>query len=278
MLAIVSMEMNSFENSQDLSPASSKDKLCLSTQVAHDLKEYLSQFSNPSFGIRVLSKETGLNPKTIKRLMEAQNKATYQTLFLLYSEFYETKDLCELLDKAPMVVADKIKDFTPCESTCDEDKLDKLIDSMKKEPIMAELFVLAGTGPLLTSVVGFRYGQYGIQILEKLVQEELLIKVNNETYILSKKTPTLTGKALKFLGEYFTHRFSKAEESYTEGENTISFYAESLNEEGKKAWLSVDTESFYKKLEIANNKKYQGNIPMFTFTSTDTIKIGNQNV
>ncbi len=54
-------------------------------------------------------------------------------------------------------------------------------------------------------------------------------------------------------------------------QHTISFYAEGLTEEGKKAWLAVDTEAFYKKLNIANDPKFKGKIPVFTFTATDTI-------
>lgn len=142
---------------------------------------------------------------------------------------------------------------------------------LKREPLIAELYVLAGTGPLNKNAIAFRYGQYGIEILEKLIKENIIQEVEKEIYALTKCGPTLDGDCIKYLGEYFIRRFSKADNTQLHNENMLNFYAEGLNEAGKYAWLKVDTEAFYKKVEIANDTKFKGNIPMFTFTATDTI-------
>lgn len=246
----------------------------LEAQVALDLMSYLSKFSNQNFGIRVLSKETGLNEKTIKRLLKEKNKPTYQTLYLLYSEFLNEYEMEILLKRVPSIIAERINHYSPDKKEVKNSRLEELLDTLKKEPVLAELFVLAGMGPLLKSVIGFKYGQYGLKLLDKLCQMELILKVDSDTYVLSKTTPTLDGEAIKFLGEYFSHRFSKPENAHLEGENCLSFYAESLNEEGLQEWLAIDSQAFYKKLEIANNPKFKGNIPSFTYTCTDTIETG----
>ena len=243
--------------------------LSLEDQVALDLADYLERFPNKSFAVRVLAKESGLSEKTVKRLLKSENKPTYQTIFKLYSIFFDEPDYQALLEKCPVVVSDYIKDYSPVEAQSSTTLNHELLELLKKEPLFAELLVLAGTGPLHTSAIGYRYGQYGLEVLERLEKAEVLIKVSKESYTVSSKLPNFDGHALKFLGEYFVHRFSRPNDLMSE--NTISFYAEGLNEEGLKAWLSVDTQAFYKKIEIAKNSKYKGAMPVFTFTATDKI-------
>ncbi len=252
------------------SPKAAPVSLDLVDQVAFDLAEYLGRFPNKSFAVRVLAKECGLSEKTIKRLLKSENKPTYQTIFKLYSIFFEENEYEALLSKCPDVVREYIKDYTPIEATSSTEQNNQLLDLLRKEPLFAELMVLAGTGPLHVSAIGYRYGQYGLEVLERLEKAEVLIKVTKDTYSVSSKLPNFDGHALKFLGEYFVHRFSKPSELMSE--NTISFYAEGLSEEGLKEWLAVDTEAFYKKLEIAKKPQFKGSTPVFTFTATDTIQ------
>lgn len=240
-------------------------------QVALDLAEYLDNFPNKTFAIRILAKETGLNPKTIRRLLSCTNKPTHQTLYKLYSIFFEEDNYSKLLDLCPKSVRERMCDYNPCDHSQKEQDNRNFLDLLKKEPLMAELYVLAGTGPLNKNAIAFRYGQYGLEILERLIEADLLIELDKETYGLSKNGPTLEGSTLKFIGEYFVRRFSKADNSQLKNENILSFYAEGLNEDGKQAWLKIDTDAFYKKVDIAKDPKFRGSIPVFTFTATDTI-------
>ncbi len=243
----------------------------LAAQVALDLAEYLDNFPNKTFAIRILAKETGLNPKTIRRLLVRANKPTHQTLYKLYSIFFDEDNYSKLLEKCPKVIKERISEYNPCDHSEKENDNREFLNQLKREPLMAELYVLAGTGPLNKNAVAFRYGQYGIEVLEKLICADILVEIEKETYGPSKNSPTLDGHALKYLGEYFVRRFSKADNAQIQNENMVSFYAEGLNEEGKQAWLKVDTDAFYKKVKIAQDPKYRGSTPVFTFTATDTI-------
>ena len=256
----------------------SAKRLDLSSQVAIDIANYLDQFPNKSFALKFLSKEAGLNNKTLKRLLEKKNRPTYQTLFRLYSVIFCETDYSKLLCLCPKPVREMIEKFSPCEEITNAKESDDFLNLMKRDSLIAELYVLAGTGPLQKSVVGFRYGQYGLELLETLIKKNYLVKIDNDSYVISPSISNLDSEALKLLGEYFVARHLKDKNSQVKSENTISFYAESLNHQGKLAWLSLDTEYFYKKLEIANNPKFKGNIKMFTFTATDTISSENYNV
>ncbi|MCR9204351.1 MAG: hypothetical protein NXH75_07235, partial [Halobacteriovoraceae bacterium] len=210
-----------------------KGKVSLEDQVALDLANYLECFPNKTFAIRILAKESGLNQKTIRRLLARENRPTYQTLFKLYSIFLDVDNYSELMRICPPVVAKKIADYNPDDGTNQESKSLELLTFFKNEPLFAELFVLAGTGPLIRNAIAFRYGEYGLEVLDKLKEEGLIQEVEKDTYSLSRHTPPMDGECLKFLGEYFIHRFSKPGNAQIHNENTINFYAESLNEEGK---------------------------------------------
>lgn len=253
-----------------VSKSPEKDKFSdIREQVALDLAKYLEQYPNKNFAVRVLAKETGLNEKTIKRLINRENSPTYQTVFKLYSIFFDSENSDDVLEKCPAIIREYLKDFSPDLKIANHQREVQLLELLKKEPLYAEIFVLAGTAPLNVSAIGFRYGQYGVEILEKLEEENILIKTSKDTYTMSPKVPALDGETLKFLGEHFVHRFCRPRD--TMSEHSIVFYAEALNSDGQKAWLEVDTEAFKKKLKIANDPKFRGNIPVFTFTATDLI-------
>lgn len=244
----------------------------LEDQVALDLAEFLDRFPNKTFAIRILAKESGLNPKTIKRLLAKQNTPTYQTLYKLYSIFLEEDNYEALLEKCPKIISKRIKDYNPCDEGNDRsEESEELLSLLKKEPLLAELYVLAAATPLNKNAVAFRYGEYGLEVLHNLLVRNLIHEVEKDTFTISNSSPVLDGRCLKYLGEYFIRRFAKAENSQLQNNNMINFYAEGLNEAGKHAWLEVDTKAFYQKIEIAKDPKYQGNIPVFTFTATDTI-------
>ena len=101
------------QNFTDLNLDSQANFGSLVDQVAFDLASYLGQYPNKSFAIRILSKETGLNEKTLKRLLNRENKPTYQTLFKLYSIFLEEECFQKLLAKSPEVVRSYLAQYTP---------------------------------------------------------------------------------------------------------------------------------------------------------------------
>lgn len=264
--------MESTEVEQNLQ---NQNALCpLLAQVAKDLKTYLKAFPNEKFAIRIVSQETGLNQKTIKRLLQGENKPTHQTLLKLYSLFYQQDDYQKVFTLVPEVVRQRIADYTP-----DEDVLGKkqkegkssLLETLKSEPLAAEILILCGLMPLQKSTLCFRYGDYGLKVLHALVKEGFLVEQTKDHFVLSPLGPELDAECLKILGMHFTQRFAKPSQAKVLNQNILSFYAECLNEAGKEQWLKIDTEAFYKKVEIAKSQQYKGHLPVFTFTTTDTM-------
>lgn len=248
-------------------------KSCLDalSQVRLDLTDFIDRFSNKTFAVRKLAKESGLNQKTIRRLLAGENKPTYQTLYNLYRVFLDEEDCSELIKKCPKVIAEEIKNYNPQIKEKRKVKSPHFLELIKKEPVLIELIILAGSSSLHRNQVAYRYGEYGLELLAKLIEMKLLSEVEKDVYCATEEIPQFDGEILKFIGPYFIHRFLSCEDAQVKDHNTMHFYAQGLNEEGKKAWLKCETEAFYKKIEIAQNPKFQGNIPMFTFGAMDSI-------
>lgn len=245
----------------------------VSRQLALDLEKYILKFTKPSFAIRTLSKKTKLNVKTIKRLISCQNRPTYQTVFKLYSVFLNENKYSELLARCPPEITNYLEKYTPSKSVSSAQENSAFLDLITNEPLLAELYVLAGAGPLHKNKVLSNYGKNGLVLLKKLEERGIIRPLDETTYVATGSGPNLDGPALKYLGEYFVRKFLKPHNTDELEKNIISFYAEGLNESGKNAWLALDSTVFYKKLKIANDPKYKGDIQLFTFTATDTIKL-----
>lgn len=249
----------------------------LPEQVALDLANYLDNFPNKNFGIRILAGETGINERTIKRLLTKQNHPSYQTLIKFYTVFTEKLDVEQLLNACPEVVRNEIQDKCPDKQAGQKHCKVNFLEMIQNDPLLGELYVLAGTGPLYKDSVVFRYGQYGLELVERLHKAGLLTMTDKNTYTLSKANISIDGSVIKELGTRFIKRYCKPNEAKIRGNNIMNFYAEGLNDEGMQAWMKIDEESFYKKLQIANNPEYRGSQPVFTFTATDTVELEKRN-
>lgn len=258
---------------ESASPKPSKRTLNVVEQVALDIANYLDKFPNKNFGVRILAQESGVNERTIKRLLGQKNFPSPPTLFKLYMTLTEELDIKKMLETCPKVIKEEIIDKCPDISIGKKYCKTNLLELIEADPLLGELYVLAGTGPLYKDSISFRYGQYGIELLEKLEGLKILIKKDRSTYILGTNSPTIDGPVIKALGLRFVQKFSKPECAGLRGNNVMNFYAEGLNEEGLNEWIKADEEAFYKKVKIANDPKYKGSKPVFTFTTTDSAEL-----
>ncbi len=251
--------------------ATTKRPLPLGDQVSLDLANYLDGFPNKSFAIRVLAKETGINARTIKRLLQRENQASIPTMFKLYSAFTGEETGEKLLSACPLNVRTEFETYGPSKLESTKFKKVNFLELIEEDPLIGELYVLAGTGPLYKDAICFRYGQYGVELIEKLVALNLLKMTDKDRYEIGSYCPTFDGEIIKTLGLRFTQKFCKPGIAGVRGKNVMNFYAEGLNDEGLSEWLAIEEEAYYKKLKIANDPKYKGSKPIFTFSTIDSV-------
>ncbi len=249
----------------------SSQDLSIVDQVALDLATYLENYPNISFALKILSKDSGLSEKTLRRLINKENNPSYQTIFKLYMAFLDTEDESEVLKNCPKVIREKLDRVNPEKIRKAVPKAYNFHELINSHPVISEIYVLAGIEDVSVSNIVYRFGQYGADCLAKLEKLQIVSKVGRGKYRLAEKQPQLNGAILKEIGLRFIDRYLKDEESDLEGSNFIGFFAEGLNIEGKRRWLEIDQASFLEKVNVANDEKYKGNELMFSFQGTDNI-------
>lgn len=258
-------------------PDTTKRSLHLGDQVSLDLANYLDNFPNKSFAVRVLAKETGVNARTIKRLLQRENQPSIPTLFKLYSAFTGEETGEKILLECPEIIRLEFEKYGPCKLENTKYKKVNFLELLEEDPLIGELFVLAGTGPLYKDAVCFRYGQYGVELIEKLEKLNLLKRTDKDRYEIGSNCPTFDGEIIKNLGIKFTQKYCSPSVAGVRGKNVMNFYAEGLNEEGLNEWLAIEEEAYYKKIKIANDAKYRGSKPVFSFSVIDSVELEKQN-
>lgn len=247
----------------------------LKKQVSKDLSDHLKQFRDPKKGIRIFASQMGIHEKTLKRLLDGQNKPGYQTLFKIYRVLLKTTDDSKLLKEAPILVSDYLTKNLP-KNLEEGIRYELNIDlELRKDPIFCEIYLLAGTGSVTLEYITFHYGRYGEKIVEKMIQQEVLAVLNsksqNNTLVLGPNQANLTAETIKQIGIHIVERFSKPEMCDELGENYNGFYADGLTPEAYKEWINIDQEAFRKKVAIANDPKNKGDLKAYSFQSVDTL-------
>ncbi|MDD0853257.1 hypothetical protein HBN50_09115 [Halobacteriovorax sp. GB3] len=243
-------------------------------QVAYDLDKAISQFNDPKKGLRILSSKMQIHEKTLKRLIQGENKPGHQTLYKIYRVLTDSKNDSELLDLVSPIIRDTIekKSFKPLDQeliyTLDIEQ------EMIRDRAFSEIFFLAATGPLTKEFITFRYGEHGLETLKKMIKLGAIEVQQDGTLILGKARTNLRAESIKQLSIQMLERFLRPEATDDNNENHMAIYCEGLNDEGYQEWINIDEQAYKKKIEIANNKNYQGHIRGITFQCVDKMNPG----
>lgn len=256
-------------------PSHSDELPNVAEQVATDIGLFLEKYKRRSFALRLLSKKTDINEKTLRRLLSHENKPSYPTLLRLYFFLTESTNEQELLQRVPEVVRRELeeKKTSAVQMKLPEKQFD-FLSSIEKQPILGELYVLAAMRDIHRHEVILKYGEYGLELLELMVKADLIRAVDKNTFTVSPNGPVFDSKVIKAIGLRFVSRFNKPENAAIRGQNIQGFYATGLTEEAFKKWIAIDEEAYYKKLEIAKQSENKGDVPAFTFQVTDTMLSG----
>jgi hypothetical protein len=260
------------DSDTSLSEVSTQSSSSILDQVASDIAEYCSHYTNERYALRLLAKKMEMSEKTVQRLKDKKTAPSYSTLFRLYVTLTDAQSRAELLTKVPPAVGAELarKQARDDDFQSDLPKFD-FLSAIEKQPVLGELYVLVSIREMHKNEVMLGYGQFGLDLLEQLVSAGLVNKLTNYVYASSGRGPVFDGHVIRCMGGHFIERYSKPEDSKVRGNNSLSFYANRLSEEGYKKWLSIDEEAFYKKVEVAKQLDFQGDILAFTFGTTDTL-------
>jgi hypothetical protein len=248
------------------------DDELLRQQVAADLSRKLSEYRDPKKGLRIMAQIMGIHEKTLRRLMDCENRAGYQTLLKIYRALFNSNNDAQLLELVPAIVKRHLEKHNP---KTFERHVSYTLDierELNRDPVFTEVYFLAGTGGVTRDYVSFQYGQYGERLLMRMNEEQIVVSVGKGLFELGPNQATLGPETLKKIGLQLVESFLKPDEGDQLGENFHALYAEGLSEEAYNRWIKIDEEAYRQKIEIAKDPNNHGSRKAFTFLATDTLR------
>ena len=252
------------------------DKKDFCVQVSNDLNTALKQFKNPKIGLRILSEKTGLNIKTLYRLREGVHRPGYITVKKLYRVFYATKDDRELMHKVPNIVKQFLIQQIPNLGEPETVFVPDLEAEILSDKVFCEIYFAIACGPLKKNVIRTRYGQYGLEVLEKMLSLKLIKLISTMTYAQTDLQITFSAIGIKRSGLNLSESFSKPSNSEINGNNHISVYSEGISEDVYLQWLAIDKKAFHEKVALTKKPGALGSIRAFTYQAIDKIDIDEE--
>ena len=258
--------MNKELNNQNISELSE-----LKQVVANDLEKKLKEYSNRKVGLRLLSQKMDINSRTLTRLLEQENRPTYQTLLKIYHTIFQTKDFSLLEERAPEQVIKEIKKHCPDIKDQVSVSLPKIDNELLYDRFFCELYVQAGCGPISKEFIQYRFGVIGLETIEKMIELQAIILTKNNQYIIGPNQPRFSAEIIKRMGLSISEKYSNPKNGEVAGSNYSAFYAEALSEEAYDKWLAIDERAFKEKVQVTKEDKNKGSLKVFTYMVTDTL-------
>lgn len=242
------------------------------TRVYEDLTRYIRESDDPKRRLKFVAKRTLIHEKTLQRLVNRENKPTYITVFKIYRFLLNEQDDQRLLEMVPEEISAFLRNANPQSFEKQSTYTQDLEAEMRGNPVLSEIVVLCATGPVKMSYVRSRFGDYGVKLIETLVQRNVLQMINHHEVCSGTVQVNMSPETLVTVGVQMVQSHAKPENSYETGENFIGFYAEGLSDSALQKWLEIDADAFRKKVAIAKQQESRGSLRAFTFVATDHVE------
>lgn len=241
----------------------------LKTQFANDVNEFLKE--RPQLSLRSLLNllDNVVDETTIRRNVRMKNAPSAKLLRAFYSYLHKEDRDDLLLEVVPAVVKKALKKYfkdfkTPLSKGEQTKQVDQLI---KNNETFARLYAYTAfqSGRDIQQIK-IEIGNMNMPIIYRMIEMDVL-KLQNGRVYPGKIRSSYDLKSINALAKASISLIEKKLSINDEMEaDYIQF--EELNEEGLRQWVESDKKNRKRKMKIANNPKYQGNIKCYTVGST----------
>lgn len=270
MITTQNMHIESIENKGQVKACI----LSLESEIENALNSLVSNYKDSKKGLRLLSKKMGISEKTLIRLLNQTGKPNYQTVFKIFRVYFNEYNDARVLTLVPEVVREYLIKRNPQELSNNQNyNLDSDI-LLQNNSVIAEIYIIASTGPVRLEDIEYRFGRNGLDLLEKMLEKKLLTEIHKDVFIIGKNQPIFDGKTIVSVGTSLISSHAKPDNGESLGNNFISFYSEGLSESAYQEWIAIDRKAFEAKFELTRKQKNLGNKRAFTFMISETIEIG----
>lgn len=241
--------------------------------VANDLGTKLKEYSSDSEGLNQLSTVMDISKRTLQRVLKSETKPTFHTLYKIYRFLLNTENETELLQKMPNAVKAEVLRCNPNLSLYPLNEfnfLESIEEKIISDYCFRYIYVQTTSTTVHKESIIYKFGEHGLNVLNEMESTGVIKLISTTEYAHGSNRTRLSGKSLKLVNSDLLQSFFSENKCSTPGENYITFLSHALNEEGYNEWLKVDFEAYKKKMAIATNSMFQGKIPAWNITATDT--------
>lgn len=242
-------------------------------QLIRDLEGKIKQYNNSKFAMRTISEKCGIHQKTLSRILNRENKPNHQTLVKVYRFLLNTHSEKELLEKTPKIIQEQLlKSLGQNKNKGRFDFFYDIEEEILKDRVYSIIYCLSGAGAVNKNFIGFKFGNYGLEVLDKMIKQNVLIPGQKpDEYLMGPTQASLGPDTIKKIGLDLIQFFLSPEKSLSLDKNFLGFFIEGLSEEAYQSWIKIDEDAFKAKMKIASEPGSKGQVKAFTFNATDTM-------
>ncbi len=243
-----------------------------SQRVAADLSALLNANPNPKKFLKTLANKTNIHEKTLQRILNQENRPSYISVFKIYRYLLSEFDDAKVIERAPEIIKSFLLKANPQSLEKNTFYFSSIDRDIQKNPVFAEIYILASTGPIKKIEIVNRFGKYGIEVLTSMLEKKVVSEVRVGEFILGPNQTHLSPESIASLGAQLIQDFAKPSNGYELGLHFMGFFSEGLTEEAYRQWQLIDQEAYFKKITLAKNPLSLGKKRAFTFMITETLE------
>jgi len=245
---------------------SNEDKSWLRDLFVSDLEKLLNRYNKEDIGVRKISEFINVSDKTLRRVLSCKTKPHLQTILRFYQYFFRTTPQEEL-----SIQHQWIKDHL---MNTIEQRFGKVLEQEEKKlessSVYRKIFILTRLGHVTKKQILRMYGEFGLEIIQSMLECGLLIELRPEEYSCGDKKVTKSPKLLKkIIEELISDHLSEESLSSIGAGNAFYGFHSDINESAYDMILQVLEESKKTIKKIVENPNSKGDKSFFYACAVD---------
>lgn len=254
------------ENDIQLSRKEQKEKVRDSLLL--DIDILLTPYRNKDIGLRILADKTQISEKTYRRILDKSTIPHLSTVERFYRHFFDTVKDDQLENRHR-----EVKSILGKESTIPGVTYNHQLEGMFEEnKVLREIFIYSRTGLITKQFVKDEFGKYGLEIVDLLLSNNVLIEIEKGVYAAGSLSISKTTKAIKKIVVELIEDNLDSDKLSELGHNKAFYAIEGIDAESKNQLLQLMDEYQEKLMSFILRDAKPGNHRMFVAAAADELK------
>ncbi len=263
--------------STELSVHTKAFKAELKVQIAKDLDELLSQYNNRDIGIRIIGEKTNIGEKTLKRIIGQESIPHTNTVRGFYSYFLKINPgESEIHQKIQKLIAKE--SISTLLSSYDQESDSDLAQLLVENKVLREIYLYSRTGHITQAWVKNEYGKYGMEIVQFMLDQNILLEIEKNIYVQGAINISKTSAGLKKILEELVVEHLDKEKLEMHGQSSAYYMVEGISENAKSMILDKMEECKGNIAKIMFDKSNRGCQRVFVLSVLDELKFDNDDI